>query len=287
LKKGDEIEIVRSGEVIPKFLQVVKSSKSQYQVPEVCPSCGEPIQSHDIRLICVNDKCPGKNKESILHFVQKIGIDDLSSKRLDQMIEKKMIATISDLYKLKKESLLELDKFKDKLADKILGNIEKSKEADLPTFLSALGISGGGYNKCEKVVQNGFDTIEKIKGLAKESLMEIDSFAEKSAEEFSKSLKEKIKLIEDLEASGFEFKIQEIADNPVKGKKICITGSLSRKRSEIEKDIRFLGGIVVSSVGKTTDFLLTNDTESSSSKFKKAQQLEIPIVDEAWLSQFV
>lgn len=280
LKAGDEIEIVRSGEVIPKFLRVMNPSDNKFTVPTHCPTCQTSIEIQDIRLICPNESCPTKVKEGILYFIQKIGIDDLSSKRLDEMMKSGLVNEITDLYKLSVDDFLKLEKVKEKLANKFFENIKKSKSVDLPTFLTALGISGGGYNKCEKIVQAGFNSIESIKNLTAEKLQEVDSFAEKSSEEFVNSLKIKIKLIENLEDVGFSFEVQKIVDNPIKGKKVCITGSLSVKRSEMEKRLRDLGGIIVSSVSKATDYLLTNDKTSGSSKNKKADQLNIPIINE-------
>jgi DNA ligase (NAD+) len=280
LKAGDEIEIIRSGEVIPKFLSVKKDSGNEYEIPKTCPSCDTKVKEVEIRLLCPNLACPARVKESILNYIQKIGIDDLSSKRLDELIRVGLVKTISDIYKIKKEELLELDKVKDKLATKLISSIEKSKEVDLVTFLSSLGISGGAYNKCEKVVLAGHDSLEKIRALTTEKLVDIEGFAEKSAEDFLTSLLEKINLIDELESLGFSFKEAVIQDGPFNKKKVCITGSLSRKRSEIEKDLREIGAIVVSSVSKNTHYLLTNDKTPSSSKFKKAIELEIPVISE-------
>ena len=287
LKCGDEIEIVRSGEVIPKFLRVVESSSENFKIPEKCPSCSTKIVIDDIRLICPNTECPTKVKESILYFIQKIGIDDLSSKRLDEMIKVGLVKKIQDLYYLEEKDFLTLDKVKEKLANKFYQNIRGSLNADLPTFLSSLGIIGGGYNKCEKIVQSGIDTAEKVLGLSFEHLMEIDSFAEKSSKDFLLSLETKKDLIRDLIKIGFNFKKKEISENPIKGKKICITGSLSIKRSEMEKNLREKGAIIVNSVSKATDFLLTNDKESGSSKNKKAQSLGVTIISEEDLAQLL
>ena len=280
LKKGDVIEIVRSGEVIPKFISVVKSSEAVQEFPDKCPSCDQKIYIDDIRLKCRNTSCPAQVKEEILNFVAKIGIDDISSKRIDEMLNSKLISNISDLYKVKKEQFLELDKVKEKLATKFVEGIEKSKQVDLITFLSALGISGGAYNKCEKVVQAGYDNIDKILKLDLYQLVDIEGFAEKSAEEFLNSLRSKHELIKELIKSGFSFEKKQTAQTVLTGKKICITGSLSMKRSEMETILRDAGAIMVSSVTKNTDYLVTNDTESSSSKFKKAEKLEIPILNE-------
>ena len=154
LKAGDEIEIIRSGEVIPKFLSVKEDGGSTYTIPEECPSCATKVVHAEIRLICPNLKCPARVKESILNYIQKIGIDDLSSKRLDELIKADLVTSIADLYRIKKEELMNLDKVKDKLATKLINSIEASKRIDLVSFLSSLGISGGAYNKCEKVASS-------------------------------------------------------------------------------------------------------------------------------------
>ena len=283
LKSGDEIEIIRSGEVIPKFLSVVKSSKEKFVVPDHCPSCDSKVEIVDIRIYCRNDNCPGKNKEIILNFIQKIGIENLSGKRLEELINAKLVKTIPDLYRLEASDLMKLDKVKDKLSNKLIESIEKTKTVDLITFLSALGISGGAYNKCEKVVRGGFDSIKKIKNLSLEQLMKVESFAEKSATEFLTSLREKFDLIDELVDLGFEFTVEETRETAITGMKICITGALSEKRPVVEDKIREGGGIVVSSVSKNTDILVTNETDPSSSKYKKALELKIKIITEAEL----
>lgn len=283
LKAGDEIEIIRSGEVIPKFLSVVKASNNKFVIPDRCPSCGSKVEIVEIRIYCKNENCPGKNKEIILNFIQKIGIEDLSGKRLEELINAKLVKTIPDIYRLEASDLMKIDKVKDKLSTKLIESIQKTKKVDLITFLSSLGVAGGAFNKCEKVVRAGFDTIDKIKKLSLEQLMSIESFAEKSATEFLASLKEKHELIDELIDLGFEFTTAETRETKVTGLKICITGALSEKRPVIEDMIREGGGIVVSSVSKNTNILVTNETDPSSSKYKKALELKIKIITEAEL----
>jgi DNA ligase (NAD+) len=280
LKSGDQIEIIRSGEVIPKFLSVVKSSNNKFEIPEACTSCGSKVEIEDIRIYCRNEFCTGKNKEIILNFIQRIGIEDLSNKRLEDLMNAKLIKNIPDLYKLTEDDLLKLDKVKEKLSNKLIESISASKRVDLITFLSALGVSGGAYNKCEKVVRAGFDNVDKIKKLNYESLLGVESFAEKSAADFLSSLKEKIKLIDELVDLGFDIIVDVKRETAISGKKICITGALSEKRQVIEERVRDCGGIMVSSVSKNTDLLVTNETDPNSSKFKKAIELKIKIINE-------
>jgi DNA ligase (NAD+) len=283
LKSGDVIEIIRSGEVIPKFLSVVTPSNNEFVIPERCPSCDSKVEIVDIRIYCRNEFCSGKNKEIILNFIQKIGIDDLSGKRLDELINAKMVKTIPDLYRLQASDLMKIDKVKDKLSNKLIESIQKTKQVDLITFLAALGLTGGAYSKCEKVVRAGFDSIEKIMNLSLEQLMKVESFAEKSATEFLSSVHEKKDMIKELVDIGFEFSVEQTRETKITGKKICITGALTEKRPVIEDKIREGGGIVVSSVSKNTDILVTNETDPASSKFKKALELKIKIITEAQL----
>ena len=282
LKTGDKINIIRSGEVIPKFIDVVKSSDESFKYPVECPSCDQETVVDDIRLLCKNPSCPEKVKDEILNFIRKVGIENLSDKRLVELIESGLVRDIPSLFDLTSEKLMELDKVKDKLATKIVQSISHAKNMELVTFLSSLGISGGAYNKCEKIVHNGYDSWEKIKSITPEKLVEIESFAEKSSQDFFNSLQEKLPLAEMLLKKGVKLKKSTFkSDTQISGKKFCITGSLSMKRSDLQKMIKENGGIAVSSVSSATDFLITNDKESSSSKFKKANELNIPILSEA------
>jgi DNA ligase (NAD+) len=282
LKINDEKEIVRSGEVIPKYLSVVKESDNKFIVPTVCPGCDTPVDEEEIRLVCNNSNCPDKIKDEILNFIQKIGIDDLSSKRLEEMSRLGFIKDIPSVFQLTEEQLLSMDKVKEKLSTKILKSINNSKSTNLITFLSSLGISGGAYNKCEKVVMNGYDTISKVMSLRVSQLEMIESFAEKSATDFVNSLQSKKEIVDKLISYGFTFKqnIATTVESPITGQKFCITGTLTMKRSELQKVVKQNGGIVQSVVRKDTNYLITNDIESSSSKFKKAKDLDIPILNE-------
>lgn len=280
LKRGDIIEIVRSGEVIPKFLQVIKLSPGKFEIPEKCPYCQKKIYEEDIRLFCRNKQCPGKKKEEILHFIRVMNIEDLSGKRLDLLIDAGLVKQTSDLFKLKVDDLLKLDKVQQKLAEKIALNIDKCREVDLIKFLTSLGLAGGGESMCEKIVHSGHDTIEKVINISLDQLTEVEGFGEKSASDFLNSLLEKKDFIEEILSTGVKITLAEKKETKISGKKFCITGPLSRKRSEIEEMIRGGGGVNTGSVSKNTDFLVTNEDESSSSKFQKAKKLGVTIITE-------
>jgi len=289
LKPGDVIEIIRSGEVIPKFLSVITRNVGHYSAPAHCPSCESVLVIDDIWLNCINKNCPSKNKEEILNYIHKAGIDDLSGKRLDEMINKGLVARIPDLYKLEIDDLYKLDKVKEKLAQKIYGNIQKTKELKLSTFISAIGVEGVSIAKCEKIINAGYSTLEKIQNITLDQMMNIEGFAEKSSNFIIASLNEKKELIEDLLRLGVKVQSEDIVigEGVLGGKKFCITGELSISRNDMAQKIKSNGGLVVSSVSKNTDFLLTNETDSTSSKFVKAKALGIKIITEDEFNQMI
>lgn len=282
LKSGDKIEIIRSGEVIPKFLGVAEKGKGKFSYPQVCPSCETKLNIEDIWLYCPNDLCPSKVKEEILNYVQKAGIDDVSDKRLEEMIAKGLVEHIPDLYRLTIQDFLLLDKVKEKLATKMYENIQKTKDQSLAQFISAIGVEGVSVAKSEKIIAQGYNTLDKILSLTLEKMLAIEGFAEKSSTDILSSLQKKRPLIEELVSVGVRVKADEVStgEGPLSGLKFCITGELSRPRGEVEKLIKQNGGVMVSSVSKNTSYLVTNEGESSSSKFVKAKTLSVPIINE-------
>jgi DNA ligase (NAD+) len=285
LKSGDKIEIIRSGEVIPKFLGIVEKANGGFSFPEECPSCNSRLRVQDIWLMCENPACPAKVREEILNYIHKSGVEDLSDRRLEELMQKGLVEQVPDLYRLRVEDFLLLDKVKDKLANKMFENIQKSKQQTLVQFISAIGLEGISTAKTEKIIAHGHNTLEKFLELSLEKILAIEGFAEKSGQVMLRSLELKKPLIEELLAVGVVVKSDEImtGEGPLKGLKFCITGELSAPRTEIERQIKLSGGIMVSSVSKNTNYLVTNETESSSSKFVKAKSLGVPIISEAQL----
>ncbi|MBP5297452.1 MAG: hypothetical protein J6Y94_09010, partial [Bacteriovoracaceae bacterium] len=284
LKAGDQIKIIRSGEVIPKFLGVTQASKHPFKVPIHCPVCQAPLITEEIRLRCSNEHCPGRQQEDILNFIQKIGIEDLSSKRLAELIRLGLVRKISDLYHLTVEDFLKLEKFQQKLAQKLVNNIQQSKQVPLTVFLAALGLSGGAYQKCFKIVQAGFNSLEKFMTMTVEDLTQVDSFADKSAADFIAAREARRPLIEELAQLDFVLGRDPNLPSltgplPLAGKQVCITGTLSVPRQAIENQIRQAGGQASSSVSKKTAYLVANEP-SNSSKYRKAKELGIKIINE-------
>lgn len=288
LKAGDKIEIIRSGEVIPKFLGVMERSKQEFTYPKKCHSCDSKLIIQDIWLYCDNERCPSKVKEEILNYIHKAGIDDVSDKRLDEMIGKGLVEGIPDLYRLKLEDFLLLEKVKDKLATKMFENIQKTKHQGLAQFISAIGVEGVSITKSEKIIAQGYNTLEKIQSLTLDKMLQFEGFAEKSSMSILESIEKKRPLIEELLSVGVKVKADEISsgEGPLSGMKFCITGELSEPRPQIEKRIKQNGG-VIAGVSKNLSYLVTNEEDGTSSKYVKAQALGIPIINEKKLMKMI
>ena len=201
LKSGDLIELIRSGEVIPKFLRVVKAQEGQYAWPKKCSSCHSSLEFDDVRLRCLNQSCPAQQIGRILNWIRCVGIDDLSEKRLLVMMEQNLVETIPDLYALTVETLLTLPQTKEKLAQKLYENIQTSRDLPLEQFLSGLGIAGTGATTWSKLLDH-HPSLEDLWKANTDQIAAIDGFAEKSAEQIVAGLKETKPLVKELWKAG-------------------------------------------------------------------------------------
>lgn len=281
---GARVKLKRSGEVIPYIIGLEEPAPTQYSLPESC-LCGSPLTRKGPDLFCLdNSACPYRDTEATLYFVRSLEIYGVSERILQKLREAGLLTCPSDLFRMTKADLLSLEGFKEKLAENVYSSIQEKTTLSLATFLTALGLRRGGKVKCEEVA-NHFGSLDVVRRLTVAELSELKGWAEKSAGEFLDSLREKEQLVNDL----LEFitimepgeQVSEIGSPnlPLTGLKFCITGALSRPRSVIAADIKAKGGQVVSSVSSETSYLVTNEA-SLSSKYRKAQSLGIPIIDE-------
>ncbi|MCX6116611.1 MAG: helix-hairpin-helix domain-containing protein, partial [Proteobacteria bacterium] len=281
LKAGDKIEIVRSGEVIPKFLKIIERSVGDIDIPKVCPSCRSILVEDEVRLRCSNaQNCPAQLSGTILNWINAVGIDDLSEKRLLAMIEIGIVSDIPSLYKISIDDILKLPATKDKMASKIFANIQKSKNMPLSVFLHGLGIEGIGLSTWEKIVER-FGSIDKVKSACEDDLLAIDGIASKTALQIISGIQKNTHLIHQLFSVGVliteNSRVERIGTQIFDNMNFVITGTLSKPRKDIENLIKSLGGKITSSVTKNTNVLITNDTETQSSKMQMASKLSIPI----------
>ncbi len=288
LRIGDRVLIRKAGEIIPEVVSVAKHNENSkaYVLPSVCPSCGSRVyrEEGEAVLRCTNTKCPAQLLRNLIHFVSRdaMNIDGLGEAVLKQLVEKGLVKSPVDLYRLTKEQILTLDKKGDKSADNLLRALENSKENPLYRVIYALGIRHIG-NKSAKLLCDSMLTIDNIMSATVEDVSSIEGFggimAESLAEYFS--LEQNIQLVAQLRELGVKMTpVEKKSDNgKFAGKTFVLTGTLpTLKRSEAAKIIEDMGGKTSSSVSKKTDFVVAGD--AAGSKLTKAQQLGITIITE-------
>lgn len=284
---GDEIEIYKANDIIPKVANNLTRSNS-YKRPLLCKSCGAELEAHNDNgsetLHCPNEECPARMLDKFAHFVSKDGMDiqNLSEATLEKFISKGWINKFSDIYRLNqyKDEIIVLDGFGEKSWNRLWQSIQDSCNTTKAKFICALGIPLVGKNTAKNVanfitIVDGdvlFDTTYET-ALAPSVVANIKNYlnAESNRTEI-------LTLIAQLNIS--TKKQLETTNSPFAGKTIVVTGALNYyTRTTIQEELERLGAKMGSSVSKKTDYLLTNE-ESGSSKYKKAIELGIKIINE-------
>lgn len=287
-----KVFIRRSNEVIPEIMGLAEKTENSKKIepPKVCPSCGKELLQKGPLLYCENHfGCKDQVVDRIVHFASRDGFDieGLSDKTVLALYDNLGIRKISDLFKLTKEDLLKLDKFKDKKADNLINAIQNSKKIDLNKFLFSLGIQEVG-SKTAKDLAKTFKSLSNLKNAKKEDILEVEDIGEVIADNIVAFFHDEnnIKEIESLLALGINInQIAQTNDNRLQGATFVITGTLSKPRNEIEKLIEDYGGKVSSSVSKKTDYVLAG--ENAGSKLDKAKALGIKIIEEKDLNDIL
>lgn len=283
LKIGDEIIIIRSGDVIPKITKVLKDrrdgNEKEILKPTICPDCSSELLIEDIMIKCQNLDCPSRVVNSIIYFASKncLNIDGLGDKIVELLVNEKKIFDILDLYSLKYEDLENLEGFKEKKINNLLNAIENSKNSELYRVLTALGIEHIGEVASKSICSKfGLDLVD----VSFEDLISIDGIGEQMANSFLEFFRVNrqfvLKLFDILKPKVFIK--EEAKDNLFKNKTVVITGTMSKSRDEIKLFLEDLGAKVSSSVSKKTDFLIYG--EDAGSKYDKAIELGIEILTE-------
>ena len=283
LKIGDEIIIIRSGDVIPKITKVLKDrrdgNEKEILKPTICPDCSSELLIEDIMIKCQNLDCPSRVVNSIIYFASKncLNIDGLGDKIVELLVNEKKIFDILDLYYLKYEDLENLEGFKEKKINNLLNAIENSKNSELYRVLTALGIEHIGEVASKSICSKfGLDLVD----VSFEDLISIDGIGEQMANsflEFFRVNRQFVLKLFDILKPKVTIK-EEAKDNPFKNKTVVITGTMSKSRDEIKLFLEDLGAKVSSSVSKKTDFLIYG--EDAGSKYDKAIELGIEILTE-------
>lgn len=285
---GDSVWIHRAGDVIPEVIEVDLSKRPKnskpFKMPDHCPSCNEPVvlPEGEVVLRCMNPICPAQVREGLVHFVSRkaMNIDKLGEKIVTQMLDEGLITGYSDLYRLKKDDILKMERQGEKSAENIIKSIEKSKKSTLPRFIYALGIRHVGEQTARTLAAH-FGSLDEILKAKEEDFIHVPDIGPKVAESLAESLRKKTlqKEIKELLKLGvhFEQTSQSKKGDKLKGLNIVVTGTLPMGREEIKELILRMGGKSSSSVSKNTDYVLAG--ESAGSKLDKAQELGIPVLN--------
>ena len=293
IRVGDKVFVEKGGEIIPKIVGVALKERDLFSQPTVyishCPECNTPLvrSEGDAKHYCPNDlMCPPQIKGKFEHFISKkaMDIDGIGPETIDLLFENQLIASIPDLYDLKKEDLLPFKKEGEKWASNIIEGLEQSKAIPFERLLFALGIRYVGET-VSKVLVKEFQHIDHLMIADKERLENVDEIGEKIAESVVLYFqnKENIKLINRLKNQGLCFEIGEESkaiSSQLSGMSIVISGVFSHfSRDELKKLIEQHGGKNVSSISKKTTFVVAGENMGPS-KLQKAEKLNVPLLSE-------
>jgi DNA ligase (NAD+) len=290
IRVGDTVLIERGGDVIPKVVKVIEAKRDgnvrAFRMPKKCPACNTEVIRLEGEAVsrCPNLSCPAKLRESLRHFASRkaMNIEGLGDKLVDQLLERGMIKDFVSIYELKKEELMELDRFGEKSAENLLKEIENSKSRSLDQQLYALGIRFVGETVA-RVLTDHYASVDEIIAASAEELQNISGIGERIALSIADyfSVRENSKLIKRLEKHGL-FKPQTTrkkVGTKLNGLTFVITGTLNNfSRDQAKAAIEQAGGKVTSSVSKKTDYLVCGDEPGS--KLENAKKLGVKVLDE-------
>ncbi len=300
IRIGDTTIVRRAGDVIPEVVAFVPELRPdnarEFVMPATCPICGSPIVRPEEEAVarCSGGwiKCPAQRKGGLLHFVSRraMDIEGLGEQLVDQLVERQVITTAADLYKLGLTALSELDRMADKSARNVLDALQKSKSTTLARFIYALGIRHVGEATAKELATH-FGNLDRLLQATEEQLLEVPDIGPVVARSILAFLNDPLnrELIEQLRAAGIHWTESvgtERVPKPFQGKTFVLTGTLpTLTRDEAAARIEAAGGKVAGSVSKKTAYVVAG--EEAGSKLAKAQELGISILDEAGLLQLL
>lgn len=292
IRIGDRAVINKAGEIIPEVLRVVVEKRTgdekEVEIPSVCPECGWRVerQGEEAAIRCTNPHCPALGREGLIHFVSRdaMNIDGCGPSVINALLDAGLVRDAADLYSLRKDDLLKLERMGEKSADNLLAALAESKKNELDKLLFALGIRHVGA-KVARILATEFGSMEKLQQAQPEELAQIRDIGDKIAESVVTWLNvpANIDLVERLAAAGLTMTFTPPAsqeDNPFFGKTLVFTGTMpTLGRAEAKTMAQDVGAKVSGSVSKKTDYVIAG--AEAGSKLEKAQQLGVTVIDEA------
>lgn len=288
IRVGDTVLLRKAGEIIPEVVSVLAHDPDAepYRIPEVCPSCGGPVtrEEGEAAMRCTNPECPAQLMRHMIHFSSRdaMDIDGLGPAVIEQLVDRKLVASPADLYQLTHPQLLELERMGEKSSQNLLDAIERSRGNDLYRLIFALGVPHIGL-KAAKLLSGHFRSMDAIFQASEEEISAIDGFGGIMAESVRQflDLASTAHLIGRLRDAGVNMLSKAVVgDTRFAGKTFVLTGTLpTMTRAEAGAAVEKLGGKVSGSVSKKTSYVLAGD--EAGSKLTKAQKLGVPILSEA------
>jgi len=296
IKIGDTVLVQRAGDVIPEVVKVITSKRTgeekTFSMPISCPVCDSSVirSENEAALRCINTSCPAQIKERIKHFASKgaFDIDGLGEKLIEQLVDKDLLFSYADIFQLKEDVLKDLERMGSKSAGNIVLAVEDSKRITLNRFIYALGIRHVGEHVAG-ILANGLKSFDKLRHAEPDELETIEGVgpvvAESIAEFFGQD--ENLKIVTEIIDSGVEIIDEDSQQTEtLSGKVFVLTGTLATlTRSEAKRAIEEAGGKVTGSVSRNTDYLVAG--VSPGSKFNRAQELGVDIIDEQTLMKLI
>jgi DNA ligase (NAD+) len=293
LKIGDWVKVERGGDVIPKIVEVVEDKehprgKRIFEFPSKCPECGSKVvrAEGEADWRCVNVDCPAKLRESLLHFASRgvMNIEGLGDAAVQQLLDRSLVKSVSDLYSLTEEQLVGLERFAEKSARTLLAEIKKSKSAGLASVLMGLGIRFVGERTAELLAQE-FGSIDALMSASAEELEHVEEVGPRISQAILEFFadKENRNLVKRLEDAGVDMTAEKKErSTQLAGLTFVLTGTLPKMtRDEAKERIESAGGKTAGSVSKKTSYVVAGD--EAGSKLDKARELKIPVIDEEGL----
>ena len=296
IRIGDHVLVQRAGDVIPEVVKIIASKRDgherHFKMPEKCPVCNSPVvrMAGEAATRCINSSCSAQIKERIKHFASKgaFDIDGLGTKLVDQLVDKKLLSSFADIFRLDENALGELERMGAKSAANLVNAIENSKSITLARFLFALGIRHVGEHVAELLADH-FHDLAAIRDCPREELELIEGIGPIVAESIANFFGQEsnLQIINQLLDNGVKLKIADrMKSNRLKDRVFVLTGTLPNlTRSQAQALIAAAGGKVSGSVSGNTDYVVAG--ESAGSKLNKAKELGVKIIDEAALKEML
>ncbi len=290
LKIGDTVVLFKAGDIIPKVKEVIKALRPKgakaVPLPRVCPACGERVarREGEVAIVCDNRGCPAKHVEFMANFVSRraFDIDGLGYKVVEQLMDGGLLSRPSDLFRLKKEDLIDLERFGEKSAENLIAAIHARRQVSLPRFIIALGITHVGDETAVDLAQH-FGTLEKLRHAAKEQLEAVNGIGDVVAESVLKWFADKKHqaMVDDLLEAGVKpERTVKPASAPWQGMTMVFTGAMeAMTRDEAKDKARAMGATVSESVSKKTTYVIAGP--EAGSKLEKAKKLGVTVLNEA------